>query len=395
MKMLKGLAFLNVMRPDLAELETRNIQARVTISICNDRGIPQSKDRWFVVTPRCDRQVELGGMKQDRSSPMPGFNDWNFKTVDGKISRGSDGKATIAGRKSFRLRLQHVEIEDAYTIGCRCQRDPNGPKPPGKTPFCSTSDGVTARRWDGKQFVSIPCEGAGCYLRQYHGEGNKRMRPAKTTFNLIGRLAEDDFPTLLVSVATGSDFNANEFIGLAMATEKQWKDMCDRSGITLPMSWYGIPIDLTVYEATGDESRFPRIHFSLATDLETLFGISINQRMVIERMGRELPAAAHRLLLPEVQEADDAEVFFVPAEVNAQSPARNSLRAAADRARQIEEQTDAGEGNPLDELMDELSTATSDQQIVEIQTRWIKADPSLEADVKALCTARARQLDGE
>lgn len=418
--MLKGTVFLTKMRPDLVELETRNIQARVTISMCNDAGIPQAKDRWFVVTPRCDRQVQLGSMNQGRSSPMPGFEAWNIKETPVLDDKGEPivdkktgeikTKRSFGGKRSFRLRLQHVEIEDAYSIGCRAQRDPNGPKPPGKTPFCSTQDGGIARRWDGKEFKEIPCEGRACYLRQYHGEGNRRMKPAKTVFNLIGRIAEDEFPALLVSVATGSDFNANEFLGMVMSTEKQWADMCNRAGVALPMSWYGLPIDMTVYEAVGDESRYPRIHFVLATDLETVFRISIEQRAAIARMGHELPPAAHRLLIPAVQEADDAEVLFPASDDD--NPARSAAASLIDLAKRAKEQAAresvnpgildddsvsvGGEfdPNPLTGLQLDLDRADTEAWVKKIETKALaeNKDESLIGAIKDLCSDRLKAL---
>lgn len=425
---LKGISFLTRMRPDLVELETRNIQARVTISMCDARGIPQKKGDWFVVTPRTDRQVELGGMKQDRSSPMPGFEEWNFhfppvlddhgKQVVDKTTGELKFNRVMGGRKSFRLRFQHVQIEDAYTIGCRCQRDPEGPKPPGKTPYCSTTDGITAKRWDGKVFADIPCLGQACPLRQYRGTGAKRTKPAKTVFNLVGRIADEEFPALLVSVATGSDFNAHEFLGLIESTEKQWADMCDRAGVSLPMSWYGLPMDLTIYEGVGDETRFPRIHFSLATDLETVFRISIEQRASIARMGRELPPAAHRLLIADVREADDAEVVFPVSEAGpaqrTEAPrvgAMGSLRAMAAAAQATAQQAEIGRatildsdpaddddvpldpGDPLAPFDAELAKCPTQDAAMALQARVLEtADESIVGEIRKRTTARLAAL---
>lgn len=389
---MKARMFLKTVRPDLLELETRHIQARVTISMCSANGIPQRKDRFFVVTPRCDRQVELGGQKQDRSSPMSGFETWN-------LSKGQDDKLTYAGRRTFRMRLQHVEIDDAYSISCRCQRAPNAPKPPGKTPYCSTRDGETATRWDGKQFAPMPCAGEKCPLRQYHGEGNRKMKPAKTVFTLVGRIDEDDYPHLLVSVPTGSDFNVKEFVGLVEGTEKQWADMCEVAGITLPMSWYGLPIELTVYEATGDETRYPRIHYALATDLETVFKISLTHRQALADSVRSLPTSAQHLLTAAVQEADDAEVIF-PQDGEGEAPARSakdSLRALAagdDDVPPPPDDTDApADDDPLASLRAELAAATGPAESYAVQMRWLKtAEDSLKVEGKALCEARTKEL---
>ncbi len=389
--MSKGMAILRKVRPDLEKLETRHVQARVTISMCDTRGIPQVKNKFFVVTPRCDRQVTLGTMVQDRSSPMPGFEGWNLKTKDG-------GGASMAGRGSFTMRIQHPDIEEAYHVSCRAQKDPGGIKSPGRTPFCSTKDGVTASRWDGKAFAAIPCQGAACKLREYHGEGRNRMRPAKTVTNIVGRLAEDDFPPLLISVATGSDNNLREWVGLIEGTAKQWQDMCDRAGMSLPMSWYGIPIRLTVFESTGDETRFPRIHFALGCNLEEVFRLSIQHRALIAEMGDalQLPPPAARLITPEIEHADDVEVIQpetpetpAPKRTGALASLASLTRAALD-ATASETPADEPTHTPnpdLAEALDRMTLAESPKEIdaiLKAASGWHPADqaPLIEAAAK-------------
>lgn len=386
--MSKGSAFLGQVRPDLMELETRHVQARVTISMCDSRGIPQVKNRFFVVTPRVDRQVTLGGSTQDRSSPMIGFEDWNLAKKGAGV--------VMAGRGSFTMRIQHPDIEDAYHVGCRAQKDPGGMRSPGRTPFCSTRDGVTARRWNGSAFIEIPCEGMGCKLREYHGEGRSRHRPAKTVTNIVGRLAEEDFPPLLVSVATGSDVNLREWVGLIEGTAKQWADMCDRSGMNVPMSWYGIPIRLTVFESTGDETRFPRIHFALGCDLEEVFKLSIRHRAIVAEMGDalRLPPPVAQLITPDIEHADEVEIIHpTEPEPRPSTGAMESLRRLAAVAPQQQAPEESGptyETNPdIASALDRLALCSAPSEVEGIIN---ETDGWHEADAKVVQEAAEKRL---
>jgi hypothetical protein len=70
--------------------------------------------------------------------------------------------------------------------------------------------------------------------------------------------------------------------------------------------------NLSALENAVVRRRFddPRIHFALATDLETIWRFTFEQRQAFARMGRELPPAAQQLLIADVTQADDDEVLF-------------------------------------------------------------------------------------
>lgn len=300
----KAFRHVSIVRPDLEDLTTSHIQARVIIGYCDDKGVPRNKDRFFIVEPRVGRQVSVGSSTQDRALLHPACRAWNYQ---------QDGK-TLAGDRSIRIRIQHLDVEDAYTVGCICFRaegDRTAPKPPGKSPYCKSSDMVTASRWNGTAFADMPCEGRACPLRQtyFQESGGRQYRKvdAKTLFRLVGRIDEEGVPALLVSVVTGSDYNVTQFAGLLDSVGKQWADLCAAIGVDVPIPGYGLPIRLQVYESTGDNSRFPRIHYTLDCDIEELFQREVTRRQRMSSYGHQLAAIESQRLLtaPASFDVDD------------------------------------------------------------------------------------------
>lgn len=302
--MSKASRHISIVRPDLDALPTSHVQARVIVGFCDDRGVPRNKDRFFIVEPRVGRQVQVGNSVQDRALLHPQAEAWNWQ---------GDGKTRVlAGDRSIRIRLQHTDTEDAYSIGCLCFRaegDPKAPKPPGKSPYCKSSDMVTASRWDGKAFTDIPCLGKSCPLRQtyYTGTGDKQYRKvdARTLFRMVGRIDEEGVPALLVSVVTGSDYNVAQFGGFLDSTAKQWDELCVAIGQEIPFPGYGLPVRLLIYESTGEGSRFPRIHYTLDCDIEELFQREIARRARMSNFRNQLAAVSTPLLLPASFDVDD------------------------------------------------------------------------------------------
>lgn len=300
----KASRHVSIVRPDLEDLTTSHVQARVIIGYCDDKGVPRNKDRFFIVEPRVGRQVSVGSSAQDRALLHPACRAWNYQ---------QDGK-TLAGDRSIRIRIQHLDVEDAYTVGCICFRaegDRNAPKPPGKSPYCKSSDMVTASRWNGTTFADMPCEGRACPLRQtyFQESGGRQYRKvdAKTLFRLVGRIDEEGVPALLVSVVTGSDYNVTQFAGLLDSVSQQWADLCAAIGVDVPIPGYGLPIRLQVYESTGDNSRFPRVHYTLDCDIEELFQREVTRRQRMSSYGHQLAAIEPQRLLaaPASFDVDD------------------------------------------------------------------------------------------
>lgn len=315
---MKARNFLTKVRPDLAAFQSDNVQARLTISICDERGIPQMKDRFFVVTAKVDRQVQMGGTKQDRASAHPKMDAFNFRF-------NKDNVKLLRGQPSVRVLIQHSDIEDAYKIGCRAQQAPGHPVAPGKKPLCQTWDGVTATRWNGEQFVEMACLGDKCPLRQepparYDAATDKSTRfpkPAKTQFKLIARLDEEDMPQLLVSECTGSDINVATFASLIESVIRQWDQLCEAAGMSIPMSWFNVPIRMTVYPASGDGTRSPRIDYVLDCDIRELFTrrVEWQQRMsgwgsvLLGAVNAPLQLSASTLIDEDMDDLDSAEVL--------------------------------------------------------------------------------------
>jgi hypothetical protein len=231
------------------------------------------------------------------------------------------------------MRLQHAKAEDAVDYGCVCYRAPDGTAPPGKQPYCSTRDFSVARRWFSGEFDEIECEGEGCILRQDHFDSReRRFRPAKSRFVLVGLIDEPGFEKLLVSVVTSSDYNVAQWLGLVRGVETEWKAIQETTKTEVPFSWYGIPIELTVYQSTGDKSRFPRIHFARAFNVQEMFGLLAAYYSQVKAIGSgQAPVA----LLPAAElasghEALDQEVLDpIPREPRRSSRAR--VEAALNR----------------------------------------------------------------
>lgn len=302
--MSKASRHISIVRPDLDALPTSHVQARVIVGFCDDRGVPRNKGSFFIVEPRVGRQVQVGNSVQDRAQLHPQADAWNWQ--------GEGNTRKLAGDRSIRIRLQHTDVEDSYSVGCLCFRaegDPKAPKPPGRSPYCKSADMVTASRWDGKAFSTIPCLGKACPLRQtyYTGSGDKQYRKvdAKTLFRMVGRIDEEGVPALLVSVVTGSDYNVAQFGGLLDSIEKQWHELCVAIEQEIPMPGYGLPIRLMVYESTGDGSRFPRIHYTLDCDIEELFQREIARRARMSDFRNQLASVSTPLLLPASFDVDD------------------------------------------------------------------------------------------
>lgn len=304
---MKARNFLTKVRPDLAAFQSDSVQARLTIGICDDRGIPRMKDYFFVVTAKVNRETGNG----DRASAHPKMDAFNFR-FDGK-------NKVYRGQSSVRVLIQHSDIEDAYKIGCRAQQAPGHPVAPGRKPLCQTWDGITATRWNGEQFVEMACLGADCPLRREPpAKGDKRMpRPAKTQFKLIARLDEEDMAQLLVSECTGSDINVGNFASLVEGVTRQWDQLCEAAGMSIPMSWFGVPIRMTVYPASGDGTRSPRIDYVLDCDIRELFTrrVEWQQRMsgwgsvLLGAVNAPLQLSASTLIDEDMDDLDAEEVL--------------------------------------------------------------------------------------
>lgn len=344
---MKGLKFIQAVRPDLADMPTNNVQARVTIGFCDDGGVPRAKNRLFVVTTRVERNTRNG----DRSAMHPAFDAWNW--ADPKIKRIGDKGAGLGGKPSVRVRIQHADIDQAYDASCLCFRGPQGaPKPPGKAPYCKSTDMETASRWfaaDSEQaagFFEIQCEGAECPLRQ--------QKLAKSRITLVGRLDEPGFPALLVSISTGSDVSGTSLFGLFQGLEAQWNTLREEAiarGAEAPkFSPYGLPLRIAVFEQTGDESRFPRWHVTLDISIEAAFleAVMSRKRFAAIAAGnggevRMLPPASE-LAGGDIEALDMAEVLH-PVD---DSPRRQSDRPnAAGRFRAAVERQAPREAPPM------------------------------------------------
>ena len=333
---MKARAFLGKVRPDLENYQSDGVQARLTIGMCDDVGIPRNKDRFFLVTAKVDRQVQMGRGKQDRASPHPKCDAFNF-------AKGERGGKAIRGQASVRVLIQHQDIEDAYRIGCRCQQASGYPIAPGKRPLCQTWDGVTASRWDGQGFTDIQCLGSECPLRDEpppDAKGQRQARPAKTQFKLIARLDEEDIPALLVSECTGSDINVANFVSLVETTTLQWEQFCQASGVSIPMNWFLIPIRMTVYAVTGDNTRSPRIDYTLDCDIREVFQrrVEWQQRMVgwgsalLATAQAPLQLKAADLITEDIDDLDSTEVLMqgdaASAQATTSAPTHEPVRTA-------------------------------------------------------------------
>lgn len=299
--MLKGRQFILKMRPDLAEMEGRHVDVRLTIGFCDETGTPRCKDRFFFVTPRVDREVTTkGGRKQRRSSLHPVFARLNGTPKE------------LKGVKTVRITIQAVELDDIYRVQCACRKSPPGMEPPpGNQTYCRTTNFDTAMRWNPKtrQQEQIPCLGFECPLRQeYRDEKDNRFRPAKTEFTLVGKIDMDDHPKLLASTMTQSDTNLTEFMSLIESIRAKWIAMCLTAGQAVPFNPYGISIDLTVFTSTSGTSAYPRISYTLAHDLEEEFALAIARQRTLPSLfaGERAPL----LITDKIEEADAADVLL-------------------------------------------------------------------------------------
>lgn len=340
----KGAKFLAATRPDLADMPVNGVQARITVGMCDERGIPLCKDRLFIMSARVERNTNNG----DRSSPMRGFDVWNF-TTPARPFIGDKG-AGLAGRSSVRLRLQHTSVDDAYDVSCLCFRGPaDAPKPPGKAPYCKSRDMVNASRWfigdDGKgAFFDIDCLGSECPLRE---RGPKGEVLAKSRITLVARLDEPGFPALLVSMTTGSDVSGANMFGVLDGLEAQWKALQKTAQEMLGIppeafpafSPYGLPVRIAVFEQTGERSRFPRWHVTLDASMEEILGLAMEARSRLkaiasgEKIAGLLPAPASVLAQEgDLEPLDVAEVL--DPEHEPRVTARQRFAEAAQRAPQ-------------------------------------------------------------
>lgn len=289
------------------------IGAALTVGIKGANGAPTEKDRFHILdasASEAEFQKRDGGTyKAPVRVPHPAFAVFNGAGPD--------------RRRVVQARLAHARINDLFEYRLQCAKSARIPAHPGKAPVCQ-GDGRAARRWDGHQYLDIPCPGERCEFSQ-PGPPDRSGRPSRPDCGPWMRfLARFDFPAtarklpdgtdqvvrlpaITFKLTSGSWNTVRNFLGFFDA----FRAACAGFGVdpnAVPL--FGLPVLLTLSEKTNSEakSRFPVVGIQVAGDADIISWIEhqMQRRQDLVRLATVQPLALtdSALQRPDVINAD-------------------------------------------------------------------------------------------
>lgn len=147
-----------------------------------NRGFPIEKDRFHIAVGRAIEE-ERGGKKIETRLPHPDFDIFNRAPAD--------------ARRDIPCVIAHEHAADCIQQKHSCYLAPKTagiPAHPSRAPVC-IGNGVTAKRWNGKDYVDMPCPGFECeFKRPVVSNGKEYPAPCKATSKLVLRFAWHRLP---------------------------------------------------------------------------------------------------------------------------------------------------------------------------------------------------------
>lgn len=285
---------LTAAKPHLAHIPQKTpVAVRITMGFSDERGVPINGNRAFVVTAATTRQTTNGA----RSSFAPNFDSWNG-TPKHPIGKGS-----------FTFYMGSATAETCTNTTFRCQQGlPSDPVPPGGVPFCTSQDGVTARRWTGQTMIDIPCLNAACpYLL---GPGKC---PCKPLTDIVGFITDDKGNMVSALLATQSGKSGYNLDAMLEASEAQWVTLHEQLGLPVPaFNWHAVPVQISIAQQQGKFTdgprRYHRWHFALACTVEEMVARTQQTHAQIAAGAGQLPMLTAGDIEPSVQAASMADL---------------------------------------------------------------------------------------
>lgn len=143
------------------------------------RGFPIEKDRFHIAVGRAIEE-ERGGKKVEMRAPHPDFKVFNDAAPD--------------MRRDIPCVIAHEHADDCISQQHSCYRAPGVPAHPSRAPCC-VGNGVIAKRWNGKEYVQLPCPGFECeFKRPVQSNGKEYPAPCKSVSRLVLRFAWHRLP---------------------------------------------------------------------------------------------------------------------------------------------------------------------------------------------------------
>lgn len=271
----------------------RSVSCALTVGKKGANGAPTEKDRFHLLTGDADdaefSKRDGGTYKAPMRKGHPDYEAFNA--------------ASAQYRKSIPAVLYHLRVEQAWEHRYNCGSGPVAvergiPAHPKKAAVCK-GDGVNADRWNGREYVRIPCPGDACPLRlpgpNFQGRPSKPpcgpwMRfIARTAWHRDGKQLRDN----TFKYTSGGWNSAAEFKGFF----EEFNGICTGFGVDprdVPL--FGMPVRLTLSERTNVEakSRFPVVTIAIDGELDMVawIGHQLQTRETIKRMAMAAPVPA-------------------------------------------------------------------------------------------------------
>lgn len=252
-------------------------QSVVTVGRKDENGQPVDNDRFFVMSAAADHTLQLRtragkSYTAEARSHHPDFDPRGYPMIRGILMK--------------------AEIDDALVLQRSMYRSPKLGMPPDKRPVCSSKDFVTATRWEGGEWRSIPCPGDMCRFTE-----EKECKPGAT---LAFVLNLPDSPQLMTYWATKSPQNVTRIRAWLNEVDYQFKALGQEP------RWWGIKILLTLESRTSQKEagrRYPLVDINIDGAIMDSIAFAMKARDIAKRIG-EIPTAR---LLSATFEQEDAD----------------------------------------------------------------------------------------
>lgn len=324
------MAHDNAFPTGIAGLSGREpISALLTVSRKDPRnGAPIEKDRMHIQAAEMTQgeffKKNGEGYKAPVHLPHPSFAAFNT--------------AEPVRRRSIPAKLAHVTLAECFEYSRKCDKAPawtnaNGvrcpaiPAHPKKAPVC-IGNGIEAKRWNGTEYVTIPCPGDQCMYAAHGPRNDYTKQPEKCPCGPAMRfIARFDFPPTVKKLPDGTETvvrlpsvpfkfaskawnTTREFVGFFDA----FKRTCAGFGVDYnDVPLFGMPIVLTLTERLNMDasppSRFPVVSIQMGGDADLIawieYQLQKRQHLLTMAKAQTLPALTDRdQQAPEVLAAD-------------------------------------------------------------------------------------------
>lgn len=313
---------------DLAALGVRpdtHPEVRVRMGLKGQSGGVVERDRFHLMMFK----TPGSGMKAV-SVPHPDFAEFNrifTPKGDDDMENDRERRRHNALRRVLRGTLIHGQFEAPSRTGDGCiftrfsaNRLPNVPENPLRRPACS-GDGHEATRWNGREFITLPCPGDRCEFRQEYQSRQGPTTDCKRASTLVFQLrwrASDSIKPLpcaraCIETAGMYSFATAQWWGFYQVIAQQWTLLGGQGAPDV----FGLPIRLVLTETSvpqrGAKVWVPELHTDLPEG-QTLQEFLVWRAKALAEARPLLTSDGTRLQIPDFSARDVVEADYEPVE---------------------------------------------------------------------------------